>query len=49
MKDKMLIGGVWRDDDWQIAIGSTHIEAGDKAIGICGSQDLRDLERMFRR
>ena len=47
MKDRMLIGGVWRDDDWEIAVGSTQIEAGDKVIGICRSPHLPDLQRLF--
>ena len=49
MKDRMLIGGVWRDHDWEIAVGSTQIEAGAKVIGICESPHLRDLQRMFLR
>ena len=44
---KMLVGGVCRDGTWEIAVGSTVIEAGDKAIGICASQHLRDLRKLF--
>ncbi len=47
MKDRILIGGVFRDGAWQIAVGSTHILAGDKAIAICTSDHLKELERLF--
>ena len=49
MKDRMIIGGFFRDKKWEIAVGGTQIEAGDKVIGICGSRDLPDLERLFDR
>ncbi len=49
MKDRMLIGGVRRYGEWEIAVGSTEIEAGDKCIGICASRDLPELQRVFRK
>ena len=47
MKDRILIGGVFRKGTWQIAIGATHVQAGDKVIAICTSDHLKDLERLF--
>ncbi len=49
MKGRMLIGGFCRDEKWEIAVGGTRIEAGDKVIGICLSRDLPELERLFDR
>ncbi|MBW2456130.1 MAG: Trk system potassium transporter TrkA [Deltaproteobacteria bacterium] len=49
MKDTMLIGGVRRYGEWEIAVGSTEIEAGDKCIGICASRHLPELQRWFRK
>ena len=49
MKNRMIIGGYRRKDSWEIAVGGTQIEAGDKVIGICVSNDLPELERLFDR
>lgn len=47
MKGKIIIGGYCRKGTWRIAVGSTHIQAGDKVIGICTSQHLLDLEQLL--
>ena len=47
MKDKIIIGGVWRDDEWEIAVGSTQVEPGDTVVGICRSRHLRDLQKLL--
>ena len=44
---KLLIGGVQRDGEWEIAVGSTTIEAGDRVIGISTSRHLPDLQRLL--
>lgn len=44
---KILIGAVYRDGHWQIAMGDTHLQEGDKAIAVCGSMMLKDLQRLF--
>ena len=31
----IIIGAVRRSGDWEIAMGDTHVQAGDKIIGIC--------------
>ncbi len=47
MKGKMLIGSVWHEGSWGIAVGATQVKAGDRVIGICVSQHLPALERLF--
>jgi len=48
MKDRIIIGGVHRGGRWLVAVGSTHIAAGDRVVCICGSQWLPDLQKLFR-
>lgn len=45
--DKLIIGAVFRDNGWQIAVGNTHIQAGDPVIVICTSKHLRDVRKLF--
>ena len=47
MQGKIIIGAVSRSGDWEIATGDTHVQAGDKIIGICKSQNLRDLQALI--
>jgi trk system potassium uptake protein TrkA len=47
MKDKIIIGGICRQGEWDIAVGSTHVQPGDTVIGICTSNHLRDLQRLI--
>jgi trk system potassium uptake protein TrkA len=47
MKEKIIIGAVYRDGTWEIAVGDTHIRPGDKIIGICKSRHLRDLQSLL--
>lgn len=44
---KLLIGGVQRDGEWEIAVGATTIEPGDRVIGISTSRHLPDLQRLL--
>jgi trk system potassium uptake protein TrkA len=44
---KMIIGAIFRDDKWQIAVGDTHIHAGDSAIVVCTSPHLKDVQKLF--
>jgi trk system potassium uptake protein TrkA len=48
MRDRIIICGVLKDSGWKIAVGSTHIRAGDKVVAICASDSLPDLQRSFR-
>ena len=44
---KIIIGGIFRDDEWQIAVGDTHILADERVIVVCTSMHLRDVQRLF--
>ena len=44
---KMLVGGVFRDGKWEIAMGDTHIREGERVIAVCTSLHLRDIQRLF--
>ena len=46
-QDKLIIGAVFREDRWQIAVGDTHIQAGDPVIVICTSKSLKDVRKLF--
>ncbi|MEE4273111.1 MAG: Trk system potassium transporter TrkA [Thermoanaerobaculales bacterium] len=45
-KGKIIIGGFSRGDGWHTAVGSTHLQPGDKVVAICTSDHLRDLQRL---
>ncbi len=45
--EQISIGAVHRGDDWEIASGTTHIAPGERVIGICASQNLRELQGLF--
>jgi trk system potassium uptake protein TrkA len=45
--DKLIIGAVFRDNSWQIAVGNTHIQADDPVIVICTSRHLKDVRKLF--
>ncbi len=44
---KILIGTVYRNNKWEIAMGDTHLREGDRAIAVCSSMMLKDLQRLF--
>lgn len=46
---KILIGGVYRDEKWKIAIGDTRIMPNDRVIVVCKSLHLKDLHKLFAR
>ncbi len=46
-QDKLIIGAVFRDEGWQIAVGDTHIQAGESVIVICLSKHLKDVRKLF--
>jgi trk system potassium uptake protein TrkA len=43
---RILFGGYFRGEDWQTAVGSTHLQPGDKVIAVCISEHLKDLQRL---
>jgi trk system potassium uptake protein TrkA len=44
---KILIGGVYRDEQWKIAVGDTRILADERVIVVCKSLHLRDVHKLF--
>ncbi len=44
---KIMIGSIHRDDAWQVAVGDTHIQSDERAIVVCLSQHLRDVQKLF--
>ena len=44
---KIMIGGIHRNGDWQIAVGDTHIQEDERAIVVCLSQHLKDVQQLF--
>jgi len=49
MVGRAMIGAVHQGGDWRIATGDTHIQPGDKVIGICLHDELPALESLFER
>ena len=45
--DGILIGAVYRDNTWQIARGHTHVQPGERAVCVCASDHLRELQALF--
>ncbi|PHR29825.1 MAG: Trk system potassium transporter TrkA [Desulfotalea sp.] len=46
-QDKLIIGAIYRDSRWEIAVGDTHIQAGEPVIVICPSKALKDVRKLF--
>ncbi len=46
-QDKLIIGAIYRDSKWQIAVGDTHIQADEPVIVICLSKVLKDVRKLF--
>ncbi len=43
----IIIGSVFHDGKWETAIGSTHIQAGQRVIVICKSTSLKEVRELF--
>jgi trk system potassium uptake protein TrkA len=44
---KIIIGSVFRNDEWVAAVGNTQIQVGERVIVICASQHFKDLRELF--
>ena len=44
---KIIIGAIFRDGEWQIAVGDTHIQDNERAIVVCKSLSLKDVQQLF--
>jgi len=47
LSDHIIVGSVFRDGEWETAVGETHIHAGDRAIVICDSLHLKEVRELF--
>ncbi|WP_240910024.1 Trk system potassium transporter TrkA [Desulfopila sp. IMCC35008] len=47
--DKLIIGSVYRNNSWTIAVGDTHIQKNERVIVVCPSQYLKDVRKLFTR
>ena len=45
---RILVGGVESGGEWQVAVGDTYIQPGDRVIAVCPSLNLNDLRRLFQ-
>lgn len=46
LKEGIIIGGVFRKNEWEIAVGSTHIQAEERVIAVCTSLRLKDVQKL---
>ena len=46
-QDKLIIGAIFRDSRWEIAVGDTHIQAHEPVIVVCPSKALKDVRKLF--
>ena len=44
---KILVGCVFRDGKWEIAVGNTAIHENERAIVVCTSPELKDVQKLF--
>lgn len=45
--NKIMIGSIYRNDNWQVAVGDTHIKDNERVIVVCMSQHLKDVQKLF--
>ncbi len=44
---KLMIGGIFREGKWLVAVGDTHIKKNEQVIVTCRSQHLKDVQQLF--
>ena len=47
LRGHIIIGSVFRDGIWSTAVGSTHINAGERAVVICNTDYLKEVRKLF--
>ena len=45
--NKIMIGSIYRNGAWQVAVGDTHIRNNERVIVVCMSQHLKDVQKLF--
>ena len=44
---KIMIGSIFRDGKWEVAVGNTHVQSEERVIVVCLSPHLKDVQRLF--
>jgi trk system potassium uptake protein TrkA len=44
---KIMIGSIYRDGVWRVAVGDTHIQDNERVIAVCLSPHLKDVQTLF--
>ncbi len=44
---KIMIGSIYRDGMWHVAVGDTHIQSNERVIAVCLSPHLKDVQKLF--
>ncbi|HHP7235644.1 MAG TPA: Trk system potassium transporter TrkA [Desulfobacterales bacterium] len=44
---KIMIGAIYRDGAWQVAVGDTQIRSDERVIVVCISTNLKDVQKLF--
>jgi trk system potassium uptake protein TrkA len=44
---QIIIGAIFREGEWRVAIGDTHIHDKERAIVVCKSLFLKDVQQLF--
>ncbi len=47
LDEKFIIGGVFRDGGWKIAVGDTQIRDDERVIVSCTSLQLKNVRKLF--
>ncbi len=47
LRDRIMVGALYRDGAWSVAGGGTQIRTGDRVVCISRPDDLRELQRLF--
>ncbi len=46
--ENAVVGGLIRDNESMIAVGSTHIVAGDRVVVFALPEAVKEVDKMFR-
>ena len=44
---QIIIGAIFREGEWLVAVGNTHIHDNERAIVVCKSLFLKDVQQLF--
>ena len=44
---KIMVGAIYRDGAWRVAVGDTHIRSDERVIVVCVSPHLKDVQKLF--